>query len=348
MISISNAIQNHQDITFVILDNSTTAMTGHQTTPNLGKDAMGEKTDLQNIDQLVSSFTKKHKVPVYRMNPEIWAKYRKVLERCLLDDGVKIVIADKECGIIYHRQKHAMESALMQKKGYLPSKEYMNITEEVCEYCLECTNTTGCPGLTIKDTAYGHKIQTDFSTCVDDGACSKAKVCPSFEKVIVKRKNPPRKNFIDQISFTDLTTPPSKAFKDKYSIYVTGIGCMGLGVTSSILTLAGVSEGYHVSFCDKKGLAIRNGGVYASIVYSKKYKPHSPVLSAGKANLVIGFDPLETARALADRNVGAKNRTCLVLNTALTPTIANLMGRTKIDQKELEQTIIAYTKQDKM
>src|SRR5262249_61975270 len=42
-LAIANAITQQQDITFIILENRTTAMTGHQTNPTLQEDILGNK-----------------------------------------------------------------------------------------------------------------------------------------------------------------------------------------------------------------------------------------------------------------------------------------------------------------
>ena len=50
---------------------------------------------------------------------------------------------------------------------------------------------------------------------------------------------------------------------------------MGSGVLTGILVQAGLLEGLQVLFADKKGLAIRNGGVFGHVIYSKKEKSFS-------------------------------------------------------------------------
>ena len=52
--AISNSLKNGQDITYVILDNKTTAMTGHQETPSTETNLMGDHTFSQNIEAIVS------------------------------------------------------------------------------------------------------------------------------------------------------------------------------------------------------------------------------------------------------------------------------------------------------
>jgi len=49
---------------------------------------------------------------------------------------------------------------------------------------------------------------------------------------------------------------------DAWRIHMAGVAAWGIGVVGAILVRAGHKEGYRVLFQDKKGLAIRNGGVY--------------------------------------------------------------------------------------
>ena len=61
---------------------------------------------------------------------------------------------------------------------------------------------------------------------------------------------------------------------------------------------AGHHEGYRVQYCDKKGLAIRNGGVYSMITYAPPGAPFtSNLIPYGKADLLVGVDVLEAAPA---------------------------------------------------
>ncbi|MBI3875879.1 MAG: indolepyruvate ferredoxin oxidoreductase subunit alpha, partial [Verrucomicrobia bacterium] len=199
-LAISNSIKQRQDITYILLDNKTTAMTGHQPTPSIEENLMGEQTYAQNIERIVAAMTGADEMglALVRVNPAERESYRQLLEKTILQDGVKVVVADKECGITFHRREAREERRAIREKGFLPSKRFINITEEVCENCLECTKATGCPGLTLVNTPYGQKVSTDLSWCVSDGACTRfmvstepgvprVKACPSFEEVIVTR-----------------------------------------------------------------------------------------------------------------------------------------------------------------
>ncbi|MDP7010633.1 MAG: thiamine pyrophosphate-dependent enzyme [Verrucomicrobiota bacterium] len=358
--AISNSIKNGQDITYVILDNKTTAMTGHQETPGTETNLLGEPTFSQNIETIIEAMTGSADTgaTVVRVNPEDRENYRDLLEKTILQNGVKILLADKECGITYHRRLANDERAVEKAKGYLPEKQFINITPEVCENCLECTRATGCPGLTLEQTPYGQKVQIDKTWCVNDGACTRSlvapdpaepqvKACPSFGEVRVTREQAPPAA-IDRLDFSRLPEPNASRVNGLWHGYLAGVGGMGIGITTAILVRAGHRDGYQVKFCDKKGLAIRNGGVYSMITFSGP-EAHftSNLIPYGKADLILGIDLLEAARAIdpqTNQRVGSRRHTTVVANTHLTPTIKTLLGQTQSDPGQLEADLRKHSR----
>ena len=355
-VAISNSIANGQDITYIILDNRTTAMTGHQ--PHAGNDTniAGEAQTALDIERIVKGMVPKsvsNDVRIVRMDPEERDGYRKMMEQTILAPGVKVVIADKECGIVYHRRRRKDESKTIKELGYLPKQQTMNVAEEVCEFCLECTNQTGCPGLKIVDTDYGPKMQTDASWCVNDAACARIHACPSFEEITITRKQSPRSGD-EYVDLRNIPEPPRPihADQDTWRAYLAGVGGMGIGLATSILVTAGREMGYHVQFLDKKGLAIRNGGIFSQVVFTSADKAAvtTPSIPFGKADLLIGVDLLEATRSLDPKHpykIASRDRTAAVVNTAKTPTILSLMGQDDFDPAELEKAIERHVQQDR-
>jgi indolepyruvate ferredoxin oxidoreductase len=346
MSAVSDAVKNNQDILFVVLDNKTTAMTGHQPHPGSDYDLMGQPTYAQDAARALKGLTYGREIPVVRVNPEKRDEYRAALEDLILLPGVKFVVADKECGITYHRRRRRVRSKTLAEKGYLPIEVRVNVASDVCEYCLECTTTTGCPGLTVEETLLGLKIATDLSNCVSDKACARVKACPSFEELTITRVQPHSRP--DMPLSETLPEPPAPVgFDSEWRAYVAGIGGMGIGSTTSVLVRAGIKAGYHVTFCDKKGLAIRNGGVYSHITYTRDGRVVSPIIPYAKADLILGLDILEAARGMDPRmnlRVGSPERTQCVVNTAKNHTILSLLGRDSFDPRDLERAIRRHTK----
>ncbi|MBM3278071.1 MAG: 2-oxoacid:acceptor oxidoreductase family protein [Candidatus Handelsmanbacteria bacterium] len=351
MAAVSDSIKNHQDITYVILDNKTTAMTGHQPTPGTEADLLGNPTFAQDIERVVRGLAQGSDTFIARMDPAARGEYRRLVEEAVLRPGVKIIIADKECGITFHRRERSRRSALIKERGYLPAETHINISEEVCEYCLECTRGTGCSGLTLKATDYGPKIAIDLSSCVADGACTRVEVqggdktCPSFEEIEIHRLGPPVIN-LPQVELAELPQPAFKPLHEVWYTYIAGVGGMGINVVASVLAQAGARQGYAVRLTNKKGLAIRNGSVYSHLSFAPDQRILSSITPYGGAQLLLGLDLLEAARGLDPRErhkIASPGRTRAIVNTARTPTINTLIGADAFATEEIAARIAAHT-----
>ena len=338
-LAISNSIKNGQDITYIILDNKTTGMTGQQTTPGLEYDMLGNETWTQKIEKIIGAMIEDESVEVVRTNPAQRATYRGLLESTVLKNGVKVVVADKECGITFNRRRTLDERAEVRAKGFLKTKRYININPDVCENCLVCTRATGCPGLAFTETDFGRKVQTDLSWCVNDTACTKLDACPAFEEIIVMCSQKPLSRLPE---LEEIPLPVRRDFNNAWHGYLAGVGGMGIGVSAATLVRAGHREGYKVVFCDKNGLAIRNGGVFSHITFLKPGSNHtSPIIPYGKADLMLGIDILEAARGIDPKGnlrVGGP-RTRAIINRQKTPTINTLLGTDDFCVETLEEAL---------
>jgi indolepyruvate ferredoxin oxidoreductase len=340
-LAISNSIKNGQDITYVILDNKTTAMTGQQTTPGLELDMLGNETWTQQIEKIIGAMIEDKSVEVVRTNPAHRENYRSLLESTVLKNGVKVVVADKECGITFHRRRTREERAEVREKSFVATKRYININADACEHCLVCTRATGCPGLAFTETDFGTKVQTDLSWCVNDTACTKLDACPAFEEITVVRSQKPLSRLPD-FEKEAMPLPVRRDFTHAWHGYLAGVGGMGIGVSAATLVRAGHREGYKVVFSDKNGLAIRNGGVYSHITFLKPGFNHvSPIIPYGKADLMLGIDILEAARGIDPKNnlrvAGRKTRA--IINRQKTPTINTLLGTDDFCVETLEEAL---------
>lgn len=354
MAAISDSLKNHQDLTYVILDNKTTAMTGHQPTPGTQADILGKPTFAQDIEQMVRGMAQGSDAFIARMDPSQRDEYRQLVEEAVLRPGVKIIIADKECAITFHRRERVRRAALLKEKGYLPAEQHINISEDVCEYCLECTRGTGCSGLTIKPTQYGPKIAIDLSSCVTDGACARVEVkggdktCPSFEEIEIHRRGPPKID-LPAVAVGELPRPPFKPLAEVWYTYIAGVGGMGINVVASVLAQAGTRQGYAVRLTNKKGLAIRNGSVYSHLSFAPDQRILSSITPYGGAQLLLGLDLLEAARGLDPRErhkIASPGRTRAIVNTARTPTINTLIGADEFSIEEIAALIARHTGAD--
>ena len=224
----------------------------------------------------------------------------------------------------------------------------MNINQEICCFCLSCTEITGCPGLRHVKTDYGLKVDTDPTWCVVDGACQRLGACDSFEKITVHRKKSPR-SLVPELELDKIPEPRKRPTGDTWWCCLTGVGGMGIGLATSILVRAGHYEGYDVTFFDKKGMAIRNGGVTSQVVFNIAKQPVTGIMPYGKADLLLGVDVLEAARALDPTGrirAASPQRTAAVINTAKVATSKVLMGWEDFDTDQLIEFIRRHTREE--
>ncbi len=83
--------------------------------------------------------------------------------------------------------------------------------------------------------------------------------------------------------------------KDRLRIFFTGVGGQGTLTATTLLARAVLQEGLPVSSGEIHGMAQR-GGVVESTVLIGGWQ--SPTISHGEADVLLGFEPLETLRAL--------------------------------------------------
>jgi indolepyruvate ferredoxin oxidoreductase beta subunit len=82
---------------------------------------------------------------------------------------------------------------------------------------------------------------------------------------------------------------------DKYRVCLTGVGGQGTLLATMVLAEAAIRAGHHVLASEVHGMAQR-GGVVESTVMIGDIK--SPIISKGEADVLLGFEPVETYRAM--------------------------------------------------
>ena len=152
---VVNAVYNQAEMTLVVLDNSTTAMTGHQPHPGTGHTMMGEVVAKVNIEAVLQGIGV---TAVETVNPLDLAKSIEVVRKMSGLPGVKAIIFKYPC------------IAITKPEGK------MAVDIDKCVGCRKCIREIGCPGLIIKDG----QVTIDESLCTGCGLCSQ--ICP-FEAI---------------------------------------------------------------------------------------------------------------------------------------------------------------------
>lgn len=82
----------------------------------------------------------------------------------------------------------------------------------------------------------------------------------------------------------------------KIDVVFSGVGGQGVVVLSDIFCEAAMLEGFDAAKAEIHGMAQRGGSIVAYARIGDKVE--SPLIETGKADAIIGFEVLETARAL--------------------------------------------------
>lgn len=160
--SLMNMVYNQSSGTVVILDNSTTGMTGHQDHAATGKTLKGEVVPAINIVNLCHSLGIEHVYEISAFDLEGLAEaFRRETKR----DAVSVIITKAPCVLL---------------KGVTFPDKCVPVPEK-CKKCGACLRP-GCPALT--KNADG-TVSIDETMCNGCGLC--AKLC-SFDAIETRRK----------------------------------------------------------------------------------------------------------------------------------------------------------------
>ena len=151
--SLMNMVYNQATGTVMILDNSTTGMTGHQDHAATGKTLKGEIVPAINIYQLCKAMGIEHVIEVDAFDTE---KLEQVIREEVARDAVSVIITKAPCVLL--------------KGNVFPYK--CRPVEDSCKKCGMCLKP-GCPALTKKP---------DGSIIIDDTMCNGCGLCEQLCK----------------------------------------------------------------------------------------------------------------------------------------------------------------------
>ena len=159
---VIDAVYNGTNLTVVVLDNSTTAMTGHQPHPGTGVTMMGDVAEKVSIPKILEAIGVKDIAIVDPLNHQ---EAVKAAAHAFEVSGVSAIIFKSPCIAI--------------EKG----KTSAAVNQDLCTGCKKCIRELGCPAI-VKN---GSKVAIDPTLCTGCGLCSQ--ICPfgAIEKGGVER-----------------------------------------------------------------------------------------------------------------------------------------------------------------
>ena len=149
---VVNAVYNQADMTLIVLDNSTTAMTGHQPHPGTGRTMMGEIVEKVDIEAVLRGIGVK---TVETVNPLKLNEAVDCVKRVASEKGVKAIIFRSPCAVL------------------IKPSAAVSVDEDKCIQCKKCIRSLGCPGIILEKG----RVKIEQSLCTGCGLCTQ--VCPT-------------------------------------------------------------------------------------------------------------------------------------------------------------------------
>jgi len=161
-----NAVFNNHNFTLVILDNGTTAMTGHQPHPGVDMQQLQMKGFGQvSIEAVVRAIGVPHVTVVkpYKVKKSIEA-----IRAAIDAKGVSVIISQETCSL------YAKSLKLAQRKPF-------EVTDK-CRNHRDCMNNLACPAFYV----WNERIKIDPNLCTGCAVC--AQICPENAILPLKKK----------------------------------------------------------------------------------------------------------------------------------------------------------------
>lgn len=158
---IINALFNNHNVTLILMENGTTAMTGHQDHAASGQN-FNELTDKIPLRQVLEGLGVKH---IYEIDTYQQAKLTEMVKDAVNINEFSAIIARHPCMLKFTREQR-------RKPGYQPRR--VDIDQQKCQRLYECIREFGCPTFTQMEDG---RIEINPDLCIGDGSC--VQTCPS-------------------------------------------------------------------------------------------------------------------------------------------------------------------------
>ncbi len=125
----------------------------------------------------------------------------------------------------------------------------------------------------------------------------------------------------------------------EFNVVLAGVGGQGTLLAAEILGTAALKEGFNVRVSEIHGMAQRGGAVRSEVRIGDRVR--APTVLDGQADVLLGFEPLETVRNLKC----ASEKTLVILSDeTIPPTELASTGKEYPDMNQIADMIHHFTK----
>ena len=159
-----NAVHNRHNFTLVILDNGTTAMTGHQPHPGVDTEKLGDSTAHIDIETLVRGLGVQHVTTVQPFKTKATIK---AVKEAVEYEGVSVIISRELC-------------PLFARRVAPKTKKPFQVDPAKCKGHLDCIKKVACPAMFLENG----RAKINITQCIGCTLC--AQICPENAILPVK------------------------------------------------------------------------------------------------------------------------------------------------------------------
>lgn len=162
--SLQSAVENGINLTHILFDNQSIAMTGHQHSPT-----GGNSVDLHSLLQGIGV------TQVYTADPFKPGTMTETINKALREEGVKVIHVQGRCAL------QPTEETLRRRK-----ERALDLNNDLCGDCRLCYEELQCPAIGLLPDSEG-LLSIDMNRCRRCGAC--LDVCPNNAIMVTEQLN---------------------------------------------------------------------------------------------------------------------------------------------------------------
>jgi indolepyruvate ferredoxin oxidoreductase beta subunit len=126
---------------------------------------------------------------------------------------------------------------------------------------------------------------------------------------------------------------------EEFNVVLSGVGGQGTLLAAEVLGTAAVREGLNVRVSEIHGMAQRGGAVVSTVRTGEKVQ--APTILEGQADVLIGFEPIETVRSL---RFASEKTVVLMSNKRISPSELAAKKMAYPDMKDIVEKIHRFTR----
>lgn len=158
---IINALFNNHNLTLIVMENGTTAMTGHQDNPATGRN-FNDSSEAIPIRKVLEGLGIQ---TIFETDTYNQVELRTLVKKAVARDGFNVVIAKHPCMLLFAKK---------QRKAKGSISHHVHIDQEKCHNINACIQKFGCPSFVRNNDG---TISVNNELCIGDGSC--IQTCPT-------------------------------------------------------------------------------------------------------------------------------------------------------------------------